>query len=267
MRDPSSTAFTHHDHCGAVLGRVPLREEWERSGAWLFKQRSHFPLLLIALMLVELWLAPPARLAPWAEAAWSGFCLLLAFLGLLIRAHAVGHVPAGTSARQTRAPGGGSINQTGFYSVVRHPLYLGNFLLWAGIAAWVRSWRFELIVILVFWIYYERIMYAEEEYLRRSFGEAYERWAERTPAFLPDFSRWTRPELPLSWRVVIRREHSSFFAAVATFTVAVYARDLFLDGRISPHPGWTAFFLAGLVLFLAAVFLTRRTALLHVEGR
>ena len=46
---------------------------------------------------------------------------------------------------------------------------------------------------LVFWLYYERIMLAEEEFLRARYGKAFDDWAARTPAFLPNFRHWVPP--------------------------------------------------------------------------
>ena len=63
-----------------------------------------------------------------------------------------------------------TLNTSGLYSVVRHPLYLGNYLMWLGVALFSRTWWAPVIVSLVFWLYYERIMFAEEEFLRRQFG-------------------------------------------------------------------------------------------------
>ncbi len=246
---------------------MALEEELEQQGAWLFKRRSEFPLAVLVLMLLWLWLRPPAPLTGVAGGVWSGLCLAVAFAGEAIRAHTVGRVPGGTSARQTREPGGGVVNTSGWYSVVRHPLYLGNFLIWIGLALWLRSWEFVLIVALVFWLYYERVMYAEEAYLRRAFAERFLGWAARTPAFLPRLSGWRAAELPFSWQVVVRREHSSFFAIVAVFAAEVYGRDLLGERRFEWHPAVAAFFAAGLAVFLVAVFLTRHTDSLDVEGR
>lgn len=246
---------------------MALQEELEQQGNWLFKRRSEFPLVLVALMLLELRLDPPPPIAGLAAGFWAVLCLGIAFAGELIRAHTVGRVPGGTSARQTRAPGGGVLNTSGWYSVVRHPLYLGNYLIWAGLALWLRSWEFALIVSLVFWVYYERIMFAEEAYLRRTFGDAYAAWAAATPAFVPRLARWRPADLPFSWRVVVRREHSSCFAIVAIFAAEVYGRDLIGEGRLEWHPLVAIFFGAGLLLFLLAVILTRYTDLLEVEGR
>src|SRR5512142_44755 len=99
---------------------MALQEELERQGSWLFKRRSEFPLVLLALMLLELWLDPPPVWAGAGEAVWAILSLAVACAGEAIRAYTVGRVPGGTSARQTREPGGGALNTSGWYSVVRH---------------------------------------------------------------------------------------------------------------------------------------------------
>jgi len=246
---------------------MALREEWAQSGNRLFKLRSEFPLLVLALVLLELYLRPPMYLGRTRELVWVALCILVACIGEAIRIYAVGHVPGGTSARSTHQPRGSTLNTSGLYSVVRHPLYLGNFLIWMGLALYARSWRIELIVLFVFWIFYERVMFAEEEYLRGLFGEEYLSWSERTRAFIPSLRGWRSPEMPFSARVVVRREHSSMFAIVAVFTLLVFARDFLDDFQVGLHRGWVLLFGVGFVLFLAAVFLTRRTRVLDVEGR
>jgi protein-S-isoprenylcysteine O-methyltransferase Ste14 len=246
---------------------MALREEWAQSGNRLFKLRSEFPLLVLALVLLELRLHPPMYLGRTRELLWVALSIVIACIGEAIRIYAVGHVPGGTSARSTQEPRGSALNTSGLYSVVRHPLYVGNFLIWMGLALYARSWRLELLVLFVFWIFYERVMFAEEEYLRGLFGDEYLSWASRTRAFIPSLRGWRAPSMPFSWRVVVRREHSSMFAIVAVFTLLVFARDFLDDFHVGAHRGWVIVFGAGLLLFLLAVFLTRRTRVLDVEGR
>ena len=126
----------------------------------------------------------------------------------------VGYAPVRTSGRNTRNQIADSLNTTGLYSIVRHPLYLGNFLIGLGISlvSWV--WWLPLIYTLLFGIYYERIMFAEEAFLRRKFGGEFEDWAAATPAFWPRISQWRRPALPFSFRNVLRREYSGLAVVI-----------------------------------------------------
>lgn len=111
------------------------------------------------------------------------------------------------------------LNTTGAYSVVRHPLYFGNFLMYLGIAMLTCSAGFVLAFVLVFWLYYERIMYAEECFLRRKFGDAWLAWAGVTPAFVPCL-RLFRPSLMrFSWRKVVKKEKNGLFALLLVFSL------------------------------------------------
>ena len=246
---------------------MALREEFEAAGNWLFRRRSYLPVLLLPILFADIAGVryPAAGQAP--GPAWEGLCLLVSILGLGVRVVTVGFAPAGTSGRNTGRQVAAVLNTTGMYSVVRHPLYVGNYLLWLGVAALPGLPWSPLVVTLVFWLYYERIMFAEEEFLRRSFGAAYAQWADVTPAIIPRLSRWRPPAVPFSVRTVLRREYPGWWALVASFTVVHFAGDLVRTGRPGLAPGWGAAFVGTTIVCSALRLLKRRTRLLHVEGR
>jgi protein-S-isoprenylcysteine O-methyltransferase Ste14 len=244
-----------------------LREEFEATGTWLFRRRGYLPLLLFPLLLVAVRGSAYSAGDRGLDLAWEGMCLLLALIGLALRVATVGFVPRDTSGRNTGGPRAGSLNTSGIYSVVRHPLYLGNYLMWLGVALFPRSWWAPVIVSLVFWLYYERIMFAEEEFLRRKFGPLYTAWAESTPAFLPRLALWRRPRVRFCLLTVLRREHSSLLALVASLTALEVASDSADSGRLIVDPAWGTALAVTLVLCLAVRAVKHRTRLLHVEGR
>jgi protein-S-isoprenylcysteine O-methyltransferase Ste14 len=244
-----------------------LREEFETTGNWLFRRRGYLPLLLFPLLLAAAGGSAYPEGDHGLDLAWEGVCLLLALIGLALRIGTVGFVPGGTSGRNTGGQLAGSLNTTGLYSVVRHPLYLGNYLMWLGVALFPRSWWAPVIVSLVFWLYYERIMFAEEEFLRRKFGPLYTSWAAITPAFLPRLTLWRRPEVRFCLLTVLRREHSSLLALMTSLTVLEVTSDYAYTGRFIIDPVWGTALAATLVLCLAVRAVKHRTRLLHVEGR
>lgn len=72
----------------------------------------------------------------------------------------------------------------GPYRWVRHPIYTGILLALVGTALAVGEWRALLgvaIAAAAFW----RKLTIEEAVMRRQFGEAYARYAKRTPALVP----------------------------------------------------------------------------------
>jgi protein-S-isoprenylcysteine O-methyltransferase Ste14 len=247
---------------------MALREEFRRSGDWLFRWRSYVPLVPLVLVLGTLatGYSYPAG-SHLQDQLWELACLAISLTGLGVRVATVGFVPAHTSGRNTSAQLASTLNTTGMYSVVRHPLYVGNFLMWLGIALFPRSILLLLVIVLFFWLYYERIMFAEEEFLRERFGATFEAWAARTPAFVPKWGQWTSPALAFSLRTVLRRELSSFFGLIATFAGAEAASDYGATGKVELDLLWVAIFLTALAIFLALRFLKRRTALLQVQGR
>lgn len=246
---------------------MPLRESFEQSGEWLFRRRSYLPLLLFLIVVPAMWGFRYPEGSETLDQFWELFCLAVSLLGLAIRGYAVGTTPSGTSGRNTHGQVASQLNSTGLYSVVRHPLYLGNFFMWLGVALFPRVWWLAVIVSLLFWLYYERIMFAEEEFLRKKFGAEYEEWAMRTPAFVPRFKLWVPAALPFSWRTVLRREYSGFYGVIASLTFLELVSDYFESGHWEIDPMWVGIFGGATVVYLTLMALKRRTRLLTLVGR
>ena len=138
----------------------------------------------------------------------------------------VGHAPAGTSGRGTRKLEAASLSTEGMYSVVRHPLYLGNLLIWTGVATTTGSLAAVAVTILVFWVYNGRIMLAEERFLHDRFGSVFTRWAARTPALLPAPRLWRPYRLSFSLLFALGRDHAAFYAWVTATTALEVAETL-----------------------------------------
>lgn len=246
-----------------------LRDMLARQGQTLFRWRSFLPLLLLPLLLVALYHTGTIERAfgEAADEAWDGFCIIIGFLGLALRCATVGFAPAGTSGRNTREQRAETLNTTGVYSLVRHPLYLANFLMFVGMTLMVQVWWFTGIAVLAYWLYYERIAAAEEAFLENKFGRTYRDWAEHTPAFIPRLRGFRRTTLPFSWRTVLRREYNGLFLLVAVYTLIELIVDSVAEHRLHLERNWLIFFLVGAVLFLVVNQVKRRTRLLHVPGR
>lgn len=229
---------------------MSLSGQWSRSGQWLFRHRGQLPLVLVPLLLLELFLSPLAwaRLRP--DTRWDVFCLALALAGLALRFAVVGFAPRGTSGRTRKGPDAEVLSSTGFYSIVRHPLYFANLLMWLGVALFPGSLHFAVIVGLAYWIYYERIMYAEEAFLRSRFGESFESWSQQTPAFFPKPGRWRPPAIPFSLRSALKREMSGWISVVLIFPLLVHLRDYAAYGTLELRPGWIAFLVGGLAVWV-----------------
>jgi protein-S-isoprenylcysteine O-methyltransferase Ste14 len=250
-----------------IYQQMALQEEFETLGERFFRWRSYLPLAMGALFILALLSRRHPVLAPNLERTWQFFCLLVSMAGLGIRFYTVGHAPRGTSGRNTRGQVADTLNTSGMYSLVRNPLYLGNFIIWLGLALLVGVWWCTVIMVLSFVIFYERIIFAEERFLRDKFGAAFVDWAAATPAMIPSLKHWRSPALPFSWKSALAREYSSFFAALASFTALAVIKDSWQAGRIMVDPTWLKVFMAGLIIYVGLRFLKKKTRLLSTVDR
>jgi protein-S-isoprenylcysteine O-methyltransferase Ste14 len=228
---------------------MTLEKELARSGNFLFRWRGCLPILLTFPTLLAMREFDSRHGLHTLNQAWALFAMAVSFCGLGVRMLTVGYAARGTSGRNTRWQRASELNTTGMYSVARHPLYLGNFVIWLGIALFCQTWWLVVIFVLAFWLYYERIMLAEEAFLGEKFGDVYLDWANRTPAFMPAWRRWRRPERPFSLRRVLRREYSGFFAIIVCFFGLESYKQVVVHGRLVLEPHWVAIFLTGLLVY------------------
>jgi protein-S-isoprenylcysteine O-methyltransferase Ste14 len=233
----------------------------QRQGTWLFRHRSYLPFLMVGFFLVELRTYTYFYLSGTADGLLEFACVAIALAGLAIRVYTVGHTPSGTSGRTTSQPRASELNTTGMYSVVRHPLYLGNMLIWLGITLFCHSAIFTLGCLAIFVLYYERIILSEEAFLRGKFGPAYEDWAARTPMLLPRFRNWVRPNLSFSWKTAIKREYTGLFLITTSLTVLEVLGDRIYLGRWTLDPTWAVIFCVGVAIYVTLRTLKKRHVL------
>lgn len=248
---------------------MALRETYEKQGSFLFKHRSYLPLLITPLVIAALLDSQYSHplFSGFSGGLWKTICILISLSGFVVRCLVAGFVPRGTSGRNTQTQVAESLNTKGLYSVVRNPLYLGNFLICLGLLLFIQVWWFALAGVAIFWIFYERIIFTEEEFLRQKFGATFVEWSMKTPVFVPKSSGFEKPELPYAWKTVLRREHSTQFGMISALTVLGVAADLFTktDHKIASF--WWIFWGTSLVIYLVFRFLKKKTTALNIEGR
>jgi protein-S-isoprenylcysteine O-methyltransferase Ste14 len=244
---------------------MTLKREMVTQGNFLFRYRSYLPviILLIGIILyVEKEMTTLFRDSD-SKAWYELFCFAICMFGLFIRSYTLGYVAERTSGRNTtEGQVADTVNTTGMYSMVRHPLYVGNFFMWLGIAAFTMNFWFLIAFIFMYWVYYERIMYAEEEFLTGKFGDAYTRWAAKTPAFIPSFNNFIAPSQPFNFRKVIRQEKTGLLNVFLVILVLKIASAWYTGDRSLIETPWILGFSFSLMLYIIVKILQKRTTIL-----
>lgn len=244
---------------------MKLLDHIPQSGDWLFRWRGQLPLLMLPLFLLGLVDARLPASLPQSVRAWQFASLLIALAGLAVRVVAIGTAPAGTSERSTTNPRASELRTTGLYSVVRHPLYLGNTLTAVGFACFTTVWYLPVIVALLGILYHERIAAREEVFLEGRFGEAFLRWADQVPAMIPRPSHYVPSTTPFRLRRVVDREYHGLFVIGSVLFVLDLARSALAAGRVDLDPFWTAFFLLTAAVFVVCSLLKKAAMLPKID--
>ena len=87
----------------------------------------------------------------------------------------------------------GELSTAGPYSVVRNPLYLGNFLGVLGFGFAVEQPLLAIGLGLVFALFYPSVVLQEEKKLGILFGERYRAYCTQVPRWIPDWSLYREP--------------------------------------------------------------------------
>ena len=99
---------------------------------------------------------------------------LVALAGLLVRGAAAGYLEKNRG-----------LATAGPYRYTRNPLYLGSFVMGAGLAVAGGSWPLAAAFLVLYALVYGPVIRREEEMLRSQFAQTFERYAASVPLFFP----------------------------------------------------------------------------------
>ena len=251
---------------------MTLQEQYVKTGNWLFINRGWLPLLAYPIVFIAIFFDYESiQIDP---NNYTSFIFLgISLFGIFIRAMVVGFTPENTSGRNTKeGQVADSLNTKGMYSMVRHPLYVGNFFMWLGIILSVGITWVSILIVLLYWIYYEKIMCAEENFLTNKFGNVYIEWANGSSAVVVNLSKWKSPEVDFSLKNVIKREYHGLFYTVLSFVIlhfikegVMYGWDNLLNNLTSII--WLYIFGGTIVFSIIVRIMSKMTSLLDVDNR
>ena len=185
-------------------------------GNFLFTGRNHiFPLAFLAIAAASRPLAPFGDER--ADLALDAIGLGVAVAGQTLRAMVIGlaYIRRGGKGKKIHSD---SLVQDGFFAHSRNPLYLGNMLVFLGLFLVLNSTVGYLVGVPFFYLAYLSITLAEEEFLRKQFGDEYRAYFSRVNRFLPSLRGLgaTMRSMTFDWGRLIRKEYGSTFLWITT---------------------------------------------------
>lgn len=199
-----------------------------RIGNFFFHYRNFiFPFALLFVLLPG-----PTMLADPMDAVLLGF--VVSGLGQLVRGTTIGfkYIIRGGKDRRVYAE---DLVTEGLYSHCRNPMYVGNVLVFSGIAIACNTWTTVLVAIPFGVFIYVAIIAAEENFLRGKFGAAFDAYCRDVPRWIPRLSGLgaTLQSMEYKWRRVIVKEYGTPFGWI-TFICLIGAIHLWRLGRLQP---------------------------------
>lgn len=211
-----------------------LKDRFVRAGHFFFKYRS-YQLLGMLLVLFE---ERKHFYHITDNLLYEIFCILVAFSGILVRVFTVGFVHEGTSGRNTKAQKAEELNTGGAYSIVRNPLYLGNYLILLGISLLAQNYEVVILNTVFFIAIYTPIIFTEESFLLEKFGEEYAEYTKKVNCILPSFKKFKRPDRKFSIKMVFKREHDTWLTTMLSLGFVELLREYGVAGIVTPNLLW-----------------------------
>lgn len=187
-----------------------------RIGNFLFHHRNwFFPSLIVLGLLLTHPRFP--RESYRLDVALDIAGLLICMLGQALRVVTIGYryIRRGGRNKQIWAD---KLVQGGMFAHSRNPLYLGNILMFCGLAMIQGSPAAFLIGIPLVLLAYWCITLAEEQFLGRQFGAVYEEYFSRVNRFMPRLRGFPASvrDMQFSWQRVVMREYSTTFGWIVS---------------------------------------------------
>jgi protein-S-isoprenylcysteine O-methyltransferase Ste14 len=182
-----------------------------RFGNFLFSGRNLvFPLAFLAIAAASFPRAPFG--SERADLILDVIGLCVAVAGQIFRAVVIGlaYIRRGGKGKKIHAD---RLVQDGIFAHSRNPLYVGNMMVFLGLFIVLNSTWGYLIGVPFFYIAYLSITLAEEDFLRKQFGEEYVAYCRRVNRFLPSWKgiAATMRSMSFDWGRLIRKEYGSTF--------------------------------------------------------
>lgn len=200
-------------------------------GNFLFRFRNQlFPGIILVLFL----LAPPPPLvagSPTLTLVKDLFAILVILSGLALRATVVGYkyIQRGGLKKKVYAK---DLVTEGMFGVCRNPLYVGNMLLYSGVFLLHGNPLLVVVGIGLFAFMYQCIVYAEEAFLLKTFGDAYRAYCSDVPRWALQVGKFAESTEGMTFNV--KRVIGKDYSTVSSAMLAILATEMYKFASTGP---------------------------------
>ena len=211
-------------------------------GNLVFRCRNGLAPVLLAIVLL---LTRPHQFGGSArtDAVWDLAGVLVALAGQALRILVIGlaYIQRGGKNRTIAAD---KLVVDGIFAHARHPLYVGNFLLLTGLMMiWNSPGGYAMLALAGLALF--SMARAEELFLSRKFGPAFDEYCARVPRFIPNLRGLgaTLSRFSFDWKRVVRKEYGTTFSCGTIAIVLI----------VMEHVEWEGFRGAGATVMTGAI--------------
>lgn len=141
----------------------------------------------------------------------------IAFIGVLIRAWASGHIRKAST-----------LAVTGPYAYTRNPLYVGSLIMGIGFSVAAGVWWLALLFCVLFIGIYLPVMRVEVDDMRSIFGADFDEYEQNVPMLIPRLLPWRKSDTKFDFQLYLRYREYRAAIGVALALGVLAAKAYFL---------------------------------------
>lgn len=193
-------------------------------GNFFFKYRNWIFILFYGALLIPSWPLFSVEKFGAQYSIWPvTIGLFITIFGQLIRGATIGLAYIVRGGKEGKPYADGLVTE-GIFNHCRNPLYLGNIFMLLGLGILANSLLYVAIVIPLFLFIYHSIVLAEEDFLRKKFGNDFERYCQKVNRWWPNLSGIgkTFRSMEFNWKRWILKEHTTQFIWLIGITLIFF---------------------------------------------
>ena len=166
------------------------------------------------------------------------FCLLTAIFGIFVR------IFAQISKEKN------SFSNKGAYSIIRNPLFFGNFFILFAITLMTQSWEIILTNSMITICFYSLIALYEEDIFKEEYKQQYINYANKTNCFIPSLKNYINPDKNFNIKQIIKHESSTWLLCAVSFVTIEIIRGYFEFNKFFLSKFWFYVLIFAFIIWL-----------------